>query len=129
MMSITDLVNRIEELEKVLRDTDRDLINKIAENEDLRKENSKLKDDIQKLKNENINKIKASYERKLKKMQVELEQMEGKVYLQSKPRQITDKQIKEIKELLEQGLSYRKIADKTKWSINTISKIKNGKYD
>ncbi len=122
-----------DELSKAYREVDRDLIERMKINNELLEENKKLKIEIQKLKNENsklgIEKIKASYEMELRKMQTALEELERKVALQSKPRQITDKQIQEIKELLNQGLSYRKISDKTKWSINTISKIKNGYYD
>lgn len=121
------------QLEKVYRDTDRDFITQMHKNTELFEENKKLKEEIHKLKNENselgIKKIKANYEKKIKKMQLALEQMEQKVSLQSKPRQITDKQIREIKDLLNQGVSYRKISDTTNWSINTISKIKNGYYD
>lgn len=46
-----------------------------------------------------------------------------------KQRQITDKQIEEIKELKRQGLSYRQIKKITKWSTYTISHVVNGSYD
>ena len=73
--------------------------------------------EIQKLKNEQI---------ELKK---KLDRAEAQINLQIKKRQISDEQINEIKELINQGLSYKKISEITKWSTVTISKIKNGIYD
>ena len=73
--------------------------------------------EIQKLKNEQI---------ELKK---KLDRAEAQINLQIKKRQISDEQINEIKELINQGLSYKKISEITKWSTATISKIKNGVYD
>ena len=73
--------------------------------------------EIQKLKNEQI---------ELKK---KLDREEAQINLQIKKRQISDEQINEIKELINQGLSYKKISEITKWSTATISKIKNGIYD
>ena len=73
--------------------------------------------EIQKLKNEQI---------ELKK---KLDRAEAQINLQIKKRQISDEQINEIKELINQGLSYKKISEITKWSTATISKIKNGIYD
>lgn len=63
------------------------------------------------------------------KLKAKLNKAEAQINLQIKQRQISDKQVKEIKELINQGLSYKKISEITKWSTATISKIKNGVYD
>ena len=63
------------------------------------------------------------------KLKAKLNKAEAQINLQIKQRQISDKQVNEIKELINQGLSYKKISEITKWSTATISKIKNGVYD
>ena len=73
---------------------------------------------IDKLNNEN---------NKLKK---ELENLKSKAFIPKKKiQQITEQQIQEIKNLRNQGLSYSKIEQITKWSKFTISKVLNGHYD
>lgn len=57
------------------------------------------------------------------------ENLLSKETLIKKQRQITDKQIEEIKELRKQGLSYSKIEKITQWSKFTISRVVNGFYD
>lgn len=128
-----ELEKEYNNLKKAYRDTDRDLINQIQQNSQLVEENNKLKAEIQKLKEENndlgIEKIKASYEEKIKKIKVELEETKAKITLQPKTRAIADKQVQEIKELRALGLSYRAIEEKTKWSRFTIGKVLKGDYD
>lgn len=46
-----------------------------------------------------------------------------------KQRQISNEQVQEIKNLRQQGLSYREIETKTKWSKFTINRVLNGFYD
>ena len=73
---------------------------------------------IDKLNNEN---------NKLKK---ELENLKSKVFIPKKKiQQITEQQIQEIKNLRNQGFSYSKIEQTTKWSKYTISRVLNGHYD
>lgn len=123
----------LEELRKVYRDVDRDLINKIQENSQLVAEVKRLKEEVQKLKSENsdlgIEKVKAKYEKEIESLKLELENTKAKITLQSKKREISDKQVQEIKELRASGLSYRAIEEKTKWSRFTIGKAIKGEYD
>ena len=46
-----------------------------------------------------------------------------------KQRQISNEQVQEIKNLRQQGLSYREIETKTTWSKFTINRVLNGFYD
>lgn len=128
-----ELKNRIMELEKANQDSHNDYLNLynryntlLKELEALREENKKLKAQT---KENGIEELKDTYEKKIRKMQSALVELEGKVNLQSRVRQITDEQVQEIKSLLEQGLSYRQIEEQTKWSTFTISRINNGYYD
>ena len=128
-----ELKNRIVELEKANQDSHNDYINLsnrynilLKEFEALREENKKLKSQT---KENGIEELKDHYEKKIRKMQSALDELEDKVYLQSRVKQITDEQIQEIKDLLDKGVSYRQIQKQTKWSTFTISRIKNGYYD
>lgn len=127
------LEKEYQRLQKACRDTERDLIEKISINNKLREENERLEKEVRKLKNENgnlgIEKIKASYEEEIKKMKIELEEVKAKITLQARTREISDKQVQEIKELRALGLSYRAIEEKTKWSKFTIGKALKGDYD
>lgn len=49
--------------------------------------------------------------------------------LKPKQQQITKTDIEKIKLLLNSGISYRKIAENTGWSVYTISRVKSGFYD
>lgn len=123
----------IENLTKVLRDTEKDLRYYISENGNLRVENKELKEEVQKLKNENtklgIEKIKVEYEKEIERLKLELKETKEKITLQTRTREISDKQVKEIKELRSSGLSYREIEEKTKWSKFTIGRVIKGEYD
>lgn len=127
----------IENLTKVLRDTEKDLRYYISENGNLRVENKELKEEVQKLKNENtklgIEKIKVEYEKEIERLKLELKlelkETKEKITLQTRTREISDKQVKEIKELRASGLSYREIEEKTKWSKFTIGRVLKGEYD
>lgn len=123
----------LEELKKAYREVERDLIVQIQKNSELVAENNKLKVEVQKLKNENeeigIEAIKANYEKEIKSLKSELENTKAKITLQIRTREISDKQVQEIKELRALGLSYREIENKTKWSRFTIGKAIKGEYD
>lgn len=123
----------LEELRKAYREVDKELIESISENNLLIKENKRLKDEVQKLKNENSNlgieEIKEQYQKEMKSLKLELENTKAKITLQTKIREISDKQVQEIKELRDLGLSYRAIEEKTKWSRFTIGKVIKGEYD
>lgn len=123
----------LEDLKKAYREVDRDLIKSISENNLLIKENKRLKEEVQNLKNENsdlgIEEIKAKYEKEIESLKLELENTKAKITLQSRTREISDKQVQEIKELRASGLSYRAIEEKTKWSKFTIGKVLKGDYD
>ena len=122
----------IENLTKVLRDTEKDLRYYISENGNLRVENKELKE-VQKLKNENtklgIEKIKVEYEKEIERLKLELKETKEKITLQTRTREISDKQVKEIKELRVSGLSYRAIEKETGWSKFTIGRVLKGEYD
>ncbi len=62
-----------------------------------------------------FNEMRDSYEKKLQKKQMEIDTL--------------DEDIQKIKDLREIGLSYGKIANKTRWSKATISRVLNGLYD
>lgn len=49
--------------------------------------------------------------------------------LKPKQQQIAKTDIERIKSLLNSGMSYRKIAENTGWSVFTISRVKSGFYD
>lgn len=84
-----------------------------------------------------FNEMRESYEKKLQKKQLEIDTLkieiqrlkEARNNLKPKEKQITDDDIKKIKELREIGLSYGEIANKTRWSKATISRVLNGLYD
>lgn len=85
---------------------------------DLEEEHEK---EIQKLKNEHTKHI--------KKLEDKINDLESKIDLQSKKRQITDEQVQQIKDLRAKGLSYRAIEKETGWSSVTINRVLNGVYD
>lgn len=87
-----------------------------------------LENRLSKLDEDAVKKMKDNYESEIKNLKNRLAELE-KNTLRPKQRQISDEQVKEIKNLLSEGLGYRKIADLTKWSIFTISQVKKGKYD
>lgn len=93
----------------------------------LKEEYEELKTEVQKLKNENIKK-----DAMLQSVQFEnqkLKQQLSEVGMIKKTRQITDEQVKEIKELRANGLSYRAIEKQTGWSSVTINRAIKGIYD
>lgn len=94
-------------------------------NDDLRAQMNnkdiKYQEEIQKLKNEHLNKIK-ELEDKIKKL-------ESKINLQTRKRQISDDEVKRIKELRASGVSYSQIKKETGWSSVTINRVINGIYD
>ena len=96
-----------ERLEKVCRDTHNDLVRAMEEN----------------------NKFRFKYQEEINNLKVELEEAKAKITLQTKTREISDKQVQEIKELRASGLSYRAIEEKTKWSKFTIGRVLKGAYD
>lgn len=67
------------------------------------------------------------YSKRIKELESVREQSNTK--LKPREQQITQKEIDHIKELVSQGLTYRRIKDKVGWSINTISRVMNGVYD
>lgn len=84
-----------------------------------------------------FNEMRDSYEKKLQKKQMEIDTLkieiqklrDSKSNLKPKEKQITDEDIQKIKDLREIGLSYGEIANKTRWSKATISRVLNGLYD
>lgn len=98
----------------------------------LKEINSNCKNVIQSLDNDN-NELKSE----LKKYKVEYQRLyksyknfKTKAFIPKKKiQQITEQQIQEIKTLRNQGLSYSKIEQVTKWSKYTISRVLNGHYD
>lgn len=76
--------------------------------------------EIQKLKNEHKVEI-IELEDKIKKL-------ESKINLQIRKRQISDGEVKKIKELRASGMSYSKIQKETGWSSVTVNRVINGIY-
>lgn len=83
--------------------------------------NEEHRNEIQKLKNE--------YTKYIEELKDRIKDLESKIDLQSKKRQITDEQVQEIKDLRANGLSYRAIQKETGWSSVTINRVLNGIYD
>jgi len=113
--------------------------------EELKSELTKLHNDYNKLKAKHMELVKkwnplvresnSMYEqfqvleKENQMLKMELDKLKSNGSFAKKERQITDKQIQEIKQLRELGLSYSKIAERTKWSKCTISRVINGYYD
>ena len=84
-----------------------------------------------------FNEMRATYEKKLHKKQLEIDNLQVEIEklkdyrcsLKPKEKQITDEDIKNIKRLRNLGLSYREISNKTSWSKATVSRVLNGLYD
>ncbi|RDY23693.1 XRE family transcriptional regulator [Romboutsia maritimum] len=84
-----------------------------------------------------FNEMRAIYEKKLQKKQIELDNLKIEIEklknyknsLKPKEKQITDEDIEFIKELRNSGLSYREISNETRWSKATVSRVLNGIYD
>lgn len=84
-----------------------------------------------------FNEMRTEYERKILIKQNEIDDLKKqieelksfKIYLKPKEKQIRDSDIDSIKELRNQGLSYREISQKTSWSKATICRVLNGAYD
>lgn len=84
-----------------------------------------------------FNEMRDSYEDKLNKKQIEIENLKKQVEelkaiksnLKPKEKQIKDSDIEHIKELRNEGLSYREISKKTSWSKATVCRVLNGLYD
>lgn len=104
------LKNRLDILEKEL--------NKLKYEED--PEYLKVKEELRIVVKDNI-----ELKRKLNNVNKQL----NNVKLKPREQQITIEDIKMIKELKKQGLTYRKISSEVNWSICTISKVINGAYD
>ena len=89
---------------------------------------NQLKDLDEEHKNE-IQKLKNEYTKQIKEFEDKIKDLESKIDLQSKKRQITDEQVQQIKDLRAKGLSYRAIQNQTGWSSVTINRALNGIYD
>ena len=81
--------------------------------------------------------MRSEYEKKLLAKQAEIDDLKKQIEeiksfksnLRPKEKQIKDSDIDSIKELRNQGLSYRQISQKTSWSKATICRVLNGLYD
>lgn len=84
-----------------------------------------------------FNEMRSEYEKKLLSKQAEIDDLKKQIEeiksfksnLRPKEKQIKDSDIDSIKELRNQGLSYRQISQKTSWSKATICRVLNGLYD
>ena len=78
-----------------------------------------------------------TYEEKLRMKQIEIDNLKKEVEdlkslknnLKPKEKQIKDSDIQHIKELRNNGLSYREISKETSWSKATVCRVLNGMYD
>ena len=84
-----------------------------------------------------FNKMRETYEKKLKTKQEEIDLLRSEIerfkdhrnYLKPKEKQIKDSDINTIKDLRQNGKSYREISNVTNWSKATVSRVLNGMYD
>lgn len=84
-----------------------------------------------------FNEMRDTYEEKLRMKQIEIDNLKKEVEdlkslknnLKPKEKQIKDSDIQHIKELRNNGLSYREISKETSWSKATICRVLNGMYD
>ena len=84
-----------------------------------------------------FNEMRDSYEDKLRAKQMEIERLKKEIEdlkslrnnLKPKEKQIKDSDIEHIKELRNNGLSYREISKETSWSKATVCRVLNGLYD
>lgn len=84
-----------------------------------------------------FNEMRDSYEDKLRAKQIEIERLKKEIEelkslrnnLKPKEKQIKDSDIEHIKELRNNGLSYREISKETSWSKATVCRVLNGLYD
>lgn len=84
-----------------------------------------------------FNEMRDSYEDKLRAKQIEIERLKKEIEelkslrnnLKPKEKQIKDSDIEYIKELRNNGLSYREISKETSWSKATVCRVLNGLYD
>lgn len=84
-----------------------------------------------------FNEMRESYESKLQRKQKEIDMLKKEIEdlrtlknnLKPKEKQIKDSDIENIKELRNEGLSYKQISDKTSWSKATVCRVLNGLYD
>lgn len=84
-----------------------------------------------------FNEMRDAYEEKLRAKQMEIESLKEEIEhlrllrnnLKPKEKQIKDTDIEQIKELRNNGLSYREISKETSWSKATVCRVLNGLYD
>lgn len=84
-----------------------------------------------------FNEMRSSYEEKLRVKQMEIDNLKKEIEnlrslrnnLKPKEKQIKDSDIEHIKELRNNGLSYREISKETSWSKATVCRVLNGLYD
>ncbi|MDU4861426.1 MAG: Trp family transcriptional regulator [Terrisporobacter othiniensis] len=84
-----------------------------------------------------FNEMRDAYEEKLRAKQMEIESLKEEIEhlrllrnnLKPKEKQIKDSDIEQIKELRNDGLSYREISKETSWSKATVCRVLNGLYD
>lgn len=73
--------------------------------------------------------LKKQYEKQIEELENKIKYLENKINLQTRKRQISNDEVKKIKELRDSGLSYSKIKKETGWSSVTINRVINGIYD
>lgn len=84
-----------------------------------------------------FNEMRSEYEKKILSKQNEIDDLKRQLEelksfrnnLRPKEKQIKDSDIESIKELRNQGFSYREISQKTSWSKATVCRVLNGVYD
>ena len=84
-----------------------------------------------------FNEMRDSYEDKLQKKQREVDALKKEIEdlklmrnnLKPKEKQIKDSDIEYIKQLRNDGLSYRELSKETSWSKATVCRVLNGLYD
>ena len=84
-----------------------------------------------------FNEMRDAYEEKLRAKQMDIASLKEEIEhlrllrnnLKPKEKQIKDSYIEQIKELRNDGLSYREISKETSWSKATVCRVLNGLYD
>lgn len=105
----------------------------------LERENERLKlyienykkqlDDLDKKYFKEVQQLKNEHKKQIKEFESKIKKLESKINLQTRKREITDEEVKKIKELRALGISYSKIQKETGWSSVTINRVINGIYD
>lgn len=99
----------------------------VKENEELKLKLNNIEDFYQGRINRLIKRFEDEKSNEIQELKNEIKDLKSRALVN--PKKITDKQVNEVKELRDLGLSYRKIAERTSLGTTTICRIINGEYE